>query len=246
MDTRNPPPTEPQERMRVLLIDDNPDDRVLIRRELTRHFPAFDVQEVRAEVDLRQALATPVDLVVTDFELRWSNGIEILERVKQRFPECPVVMFTSTGTQEIAVAAMKAGLDDYVIKSAAHYVRLPAAVEAALARAATRSRVRRRQRRFEDMLSALGVGVFRAGEDGALRHANEAMLKFLDAASLETTRALDLGPLFAAAQAAGAESTVSVPRFGGGTVHLRVSGGMIEEAAGVWVIEGVARPLRET
>jgi DNA-binding response OmpR family regulator len=231
--------------MRVLLIDDNPDDRVLIRRELTRHFPDFDVEEIRAELDLRQALAAPVDLVITDFELRWTNGIEVLQRVKQRFPECPVVMFTSTGTQEIAVAAMKAGLDDYVIKSAAHYVRLPAAVEAALARAAARARARRRQRRFDDMLSALGVGVFRADADGRLREANDALLTFLGGASLDDARALDLAPLLEAAQAAGAAGTVRVTRVGGGEIELRVSGGMIEEADGAWAIEGVARRVRE-
>jgi DNA-binding response OmpR family regulator len=231
--------------MRVLLIDDSPDDRVLIRRELTRHFPNFDVEEIRAELDLRQALATPVDLVITDFELRWTNGIEVLQRVKQQFPECPVVMFTSTGTQEIAVAAMKAGLDDYVIKAAAHYVRLPAAVEAALARAGARARARRRQRGFDDMLGALGIGVFRAGADGHLRDVNNAMLTFLGAASLDDARALDLAALLRAAEAAGAPGTIRVPRVGGGEVELRVSGGMIEEADSAWAIEGVARRVRE-
>src|SRR5437762_1730326 len=232
--------------MRVLLIDDSPDDRALIRRELARHFPNFDVEEIRAELDLRQALAAPVDLVITDFELRWTNGIEILQRVKQQFPECPVVMFTSTGTQEIAVVAMKAGLDDYVIKSAAHYVRLPAAVEAALRRAGARSRARRRQRGFDDMLSAIGIGVFRAGADGRLRDFNNAMLTFLGAASLDDARALDLAALLQAAEAAGAPGTIRVPRVDGGEVELRVSAGMIEEADGAWAIEGVARRARES
>src|ERR671922_514127 len=146
--------------MRVLLIDDNPDDRTLIRRELTRNFPDLEIEDIRAELDLRRALqAGGVDLVVTDFELRWSNGIEVLQRIKGQFPECPVVMFTGTGTQEIAVAAMKAGLDDYVIKAAAHFVRLPVAIEGAFRRSAARGRARQRQRRFDDMLSAIGVGV---------------------------------------------------------------------------------------
>jgi len=231
--------------MRVLLIDDNPDDRVLIRRELTRHFPGFEVEDIRAELDLRQALQQPVDLVITDFELRWSNGIEVLERVKQRFPECPVVMFTGTGTQEIAVAAMKAGLDDYVIKAAAHYVRLPAAVEGVLGRAAARARARRRQRRFDVMLSVLDVAVFRAGADGRLLDVNAAMLAFLGVTSLEEARALDLAALVQAAQTAGTATLVRLRGRAGRTVELRVTGGMIEEADGTWAIEGVARRMPE-
>ena len=43
-------------------------------------------------------------------------------------------MFTATGSQEIAVDAMKAGLDDYVIKAPQHYIRLPVAVRAVLDR----------------------------------------------------------------------------------------------------------------
>jgi DNA-binding response OmpR family regulator len=227
--------------MRVLLVDDNPDDRVLIRRELTRHFPEFDVHDVRAELDLRQALEEPVDLVITDFELRWSNGIEVLERVKLRFPECPVVMFTSTGTQEIAVAAMKAGLDDYVIKAAAHFVRLPAAVEAVLGRAAARARARRRQRGFDVMLSALDVGVFRAGADGRLVDANAAMLAFLGAASLADAQALDLGPLVQAAEAAGPARSVRVRTRAHRDLELWVTGGTVEDGGGTWAVEGVAR-----
>jgi len=231
--------------MRVLLVDDNPDDRVLIRRELTRHFPTFDVRDIRAELDLRQALQEPVDLVVTDFELRWSNGIEVLERVKGRFPECPVVMFTGTGTQEIAVAAMKAGLDDYVIKAAAHFVRLPAAVEGVLGRAAARARGRRRQHHLDDMLSTLGVGIFRADPTGRLREANGALLAFLGATSLSQAQALDLGSLMAAAQAGPAGAAVRVQAHDGREVELRVVGGAVEEPSGALAIEGVARLARE-
>ena len=232
--------------MRVLLIDDNPDDRVLIRRELTRHFPDLEVEEIRAELDLRRALqGGAVDLVITDFELRWTNGIEVLQRIKGRFPECPVVMFTGTGTQEIAVAAMKAGLDDYLIKAAAHYVRLPVAVEGAFGRSAARARARQRQRRFDDMLGTLGVGVFRADAEGRIREANGAMLSALGAASLDDLAALDLGTLVNAARDAKSASAVFVPRVGGGRIELRVSGGVVEEADGTRLVEGVARPTLE-
>jgi len=231
--------------MRVLLIDDNPDDRVLIRRELTRHFPDFEIEDIRAELDFRRAVeAGPVDLVITDFELRWSTGIEVLERIKNRFPECPVVMFTSTGTQEIAVAAMKAGLDDYVIKSAAHYVRLPAAVDGALRRSAARSRARQRQRRFDDMLSAIAVGVVRADSAGTIREANGTTLALLGATSLNDLRSLDLAALLEAARDPRRSSIVTVARIGGGNVELQVSGGVVEDTDGTSVIEGVVRSRR--
>jgi DNA-binding response OmpR family regulator len=230
--------------MRALLIDDNPDDRVLVRRELERNFPQLQIEDIRAELDLRRALtAAAPQLVITDFQLRWSNGIDVLERIKTRFPDCPVVMFTNTGTQEIAVAAMKAGLDDYVIKSAAHYVRLPAAVDGALRRAAARARSRQRQRRFDDMLAALGIGVFRADPEGAIREANAAMLSLLGVSTLAELQRLDLSAVLTAARAPSA-TVVRAPRGDGSEAMIRVTGGMVEEADGSPLIEGVVRADR--
>jgi DNA-binding response OmpR family regulator len=235
-----------EELMRVLVIDDEPNDRLLARHELSRHFVDLQIEDIRAEIDLRRALDSgPVDLVITDFQLRWTDGIEVLERVKERFPDCAVVMFTSTGTQEIAVAAMKAGLDDYVIKAAAHYVRLPVAVEGALRRATARSRGRRSQRRFDEMLSAIGVGVFRFGPSGELREANGAMLSLLRASSLDQLRSLDLSALLRAARDAQRASTVTAPQLGGGQIVLSVSGEPVEDPDGTPVIEGVVRPASD-
>ena len=46
---------------------------------------------------------------MTDYHLQWSDGIRVLQAVKQRLPNCPVIMFTATGNEEIAVEAMKKG-----------------------------------------------------------------------------------------------------------------------------------------
>jgi len=51
-------------------------------------------------------------VVITDYYLGWSDGITVLLSVKARNPECPVIMFTGRGNEDIAVRAMKAGLDD--------------------------------------------------------------------------------------------------------------------------------------
>jgi signal transduction histidine kinase len=125
--------------MRILLIDDNPDDRALARRVLERDLPSVETREIFDAATLDKALEEePFDLVVTDYRLRWSDGLEVLRRVKEKDADCPVIMFTGTGTEEVAVEAMKSGLDDYIVKSPQHYGRLPLAVRSALAHAQQR------------------------------------------------------------------------------------------------------------
>ena len=122
--------------MRILIIDDNPNDRALAARALTAEFPdaRLDTSVTNAE-DMNRAIeAGGFDAVVTDFHLRWATGLDVLRRVKALYPYCPVVMFTNTGTEEVAVEGMKAGLDDYVIKSPQHFVRLAMAVRGAVDR----------------------------------------------------------------------------------------------------------------
>src|SRR6476659_7204594 len=114
--------------LRVLLVDDNPDDRLLALRALQKEIADFKATEITDQAELDRVLMDGgFDLVITDYQLRWSDGLEVVRQVKRLWPQVPVVMFTGTGSEEIAVEAMKAGLDDYVIKSPRHFARLPAA-----------------------------------------------------------------------------------------------------------------------
>ncbi|MDX2243864.1 MAG: hybrid sensor histidine kinase/response regulator [Leptolyngbyaceae cyanobacterium bins.302] len=124
-----------------LLIDDNPGDRALILRRLQLEFPDYFIQEITNQQEFDRAIEEgKFELVITDFMLRWSDGITVLQIVKSLYPECPVIMFTGSGTQEVAVEAMKAGLDDYLVKSSNHYVRIPVAVRSALEAVKERNR----------------------------------------------------------------------------------------------------------
>lgn len=122
--------------LHILLIDDNPDDRALTIRELQREFPDVSAKEIIDAQSASQALeAGGFDLVITDYQLHWTDGLKVLNAVKASFPDCPVIMFTGTGTEEVAVRAMQDGLDEYVLKSSKHFIRLPVAVKAALGKA---------------------------------------------------------------------------------------------------------------
>ena len=125
---------------RVLLVDDNPDDRALVERELRKDFPDAQTFQVSTPGQLEAAIAQPgLDLVITDFHLKWSTGLEVLKRIRSRDQDLPVIMFT--GTEEVAVEAMRLGLADYVTKSPKHMPRLRRSVKAALS-AATHAKAR--------------------------------------------------------------------------------------------------------
>ncbi|MBW4507759.1 MAG: response regulator [Scytonematopsis contorta HA4267-MV1] len=118
--------------LRILIIDDNPNDRLLSIRELKREFPDFIVSEITDTLKFENALSTGnFDLVVTDYHLCWSNGLVVFKTIKDKYPECPVIMFTDSGNEEIAVEGMKAGLSDYVLKRQ-HFRRLTIAVSQCL------------------------------------------------------------------------------------------------------------------
>ncbi len=140
--------------LHILVVDDNPDDRALVLREVEQVFPGARTVE---PVDLATFTAaldagTP-DLVVTDLDLHWSSGRDVLFAVKQRHPGCPVVMFTGTGDEMIVVDLMKSGLDDYVVKSSRQLPRLRASLKMAVEVAGSRAALSDREAQLTLMVA---------------------------------------------------------------------------------------------
>lgn len=166
--------------LRILLIDDNPYDRILAIRELERAFTDLQITEVIQAEDFHRVLeAEEFDLVITDYQIRWTDGLTVLRTIKSRYPHLPVVMFTNSGSQEIAVEAMKSGLDDYVIKSPARYTRLPSAARLAVERAEAQRKATGLENRLQTLLDRLNVGVYRLTSEGVLLESNRAFLQLL-------------------------------------------------------------------
>jgi signal transduction histidine kinase len=119
----------------VVLIDDNSEDRVLATRELLREFPDVRIDEILDQSAFDRVLQKgDFDLVLTDYQLHWTDGLHVLNTIKTKLPNIPVIMFTGTGTQEIAVEAIREGAADYVVKSPTNWPRLRLAVKNALDR----------------------------------------------------------------------------------------------------------------
>ncbi|HEY9672660.1 MAG TPA: ATP-binding protein [Waterburya sp.] len=179
--------------LHVLLIDDNRSDRALILRVLRREFSQLDVREIIDAEDFEQAIAADAfNAVITDYQLGWSNGLEVLRTIKSHYPRCPVIMFTNTGNEEIAVEALQSGLDDYVLKAPNRYIRVPASLRLTLERLEAQKRAALLEIRLRGLLNQLKVGVFRSKSDGTLVESNPAFLELLGVESLAQADELNL------------------------------------------------------
>ncbi len=128
MPDRKPP------RGRVLVVEDESYVRTSLGELLGER--GFDVDLAE---DVAGAIASlsrsPVDVVLTDLRLPGADGQELVKRMQASFPNVPVVVLTGQGTIASAVACIKAGASDYILKPAD-----PDALEVALDRAlATRA-----------------------------------------------------------------------------------------------------------
>jgi PAS domain S-box-containing protein len=170
----------------ALLVDDEPDDRALATHELRARFEPLEVEEAPDAMQLERALrAGKFDAAIVDYKLRWTDGLTVLRRLKAGYPGRPVVMFTASGNEEIAVEAMRAGLDDYVLKSPRHAGRLADAVERALGSARERGLLRSLEDRYRGFFDRLPVGAFRLSPEGHFIDANPQVARLLGASPAE-------------------------------------------------------------
>ena len=100
---------------RILVVDDEQSMRELLAIMLRKD--GFDVVAAESRAQAAAVLARgPVDLIVTDVKLPDGDGIEILRHVKAAAPDTVVIVMTAFGSTETAVAALKLGAYDYLIK----------------------------------------------------------------------------------------------------------------------------------
>ena len=120
--------TSERVRVRVLVVDDDPDHRALMEHRLTESGVA-----VSSAASGEQALASldDVDLVLLDYRLPNLTGIETLRRIRSRSNAPSVIMVTGMGSTDVAVEAMRAGAIDYLAKNPGYLRALPSVVERA-------------------------------------------------------------------------------------------------------------------
>lgn len=121
------------EAVRVLVVDDSPDDIAIVRRHLAQYQRMeFEVLSApSASQGLERLERDGVDVVLLDYSLPGEDGVSFLRRLSSSTNRPPVILFSGCGDERLAVEAIRSGASDYFPKDAIS----PSALGEALRRA---------------------------------------------------------------------------------------------------------------
>mgnify|MGYP001595492981 CR=1 FL=1 len=108
-------PAQRPRRARVLVIDDDPGLAEVIELLLNREGYAAE-RAGTLKAGLNRIRAVEVDLVITDLKLPDGTGLDAIHAIRAGHAELPIIMITSYSSMESAIAALRAGAVDYIIK----------------------------------------------------------------------------------------------------------------------------------
>ncbi len=156
----------------MLVVEDSEDDTWLMQRQLVTAGYRLKLTRVETDAELKQALADEQwDIVITDHNIPGYSSEQAIQTIKAHNVDLPIIIVSGSIGEEIAVTAMKAGANDYIMKN--NLARLAPAIERELREAESRQARRRaeetiRHMAYHDSLTGL---INRAEFEQRLKHA---------------------------------------------------------------------------
>ena len=184
--------------LRLLLIEDSEDDAFLLTRELERGGYALEAMRVDSAAELTAALdRQPWDLVIGDYSMPQFSGLAGLNIIRQRGLDMPFIFVSGTIGEETAVAAMRAGANDYVMKG--QWKRLLPAIARELrdaeerrARRQAEAALRESEASYATLVEHAPLGIYRSNTTGRFLSVNSALVRMLGYTSPAELLALDM------------------------------------------------------
>jgi signal transduction histidine kinase len=148
--------------LRLLLIQDSEEDATIVLRELKRGGYAIDFDRVDKPEELRATLAAhPWDLVISDFAMPEFSGADALKIVRSSGSETPFIFVSGTMGEDVAVAALKDGAQDYLEKD--NLRRLVPAVQRELQKAEEQRQRKHLERHVHQLQKFEAIGRLAGG-----------------------------------------------------------------------------------
>ncbi|MCP4688073.1 MAG: PAS domain S-box protein [Desulfobacterales bacterium] len=162
----------PDGNVRILLVEDDDIDREAVARHIRKHNLPYDLRMAGSEWEAIEKLEDgEYDVVLLDYDLGSATGLDLLPRVG----DTPAIFVTGSGSEEIAVRAMRRGACDYLIKDPdRNYLQvLPLTIQNVLERRKAEKALRESEARYRAIVEDQSELICRFNPDYILTFVNE-------------------------------------------------------------------------
>ena len=162
--------------VKVLLVEDNANDALLLRRMFRKVAPGqYDVTHHCRLEDASLLVATEaMDIILLDPGLPDANGLDAVRQMVAAAPHIPVVVMTGNRNDQLAAQALRAGAQDFLVKSEIEPSIVLRSLRYAIERKGLEERLLLEQERAQITLNAIGDAVICIDSSGAINFLNHA------------------------------------------------------------------------
>jgi len=159
----------------ILLVEDNIGDTHLLRQMLadTPLWKALLTCTERLQLAIELCKQQPFEVILLDLSLPDSRGYATFERMRQHAPQTPIILLTGSDDQALALRAVRAGAQDYLIKGEINAHLLIRAMRYAIERKRSEEVLREHHLRYQALFENDNIGVFIVSVAGLLLNLNQ-------------------------------------------------------------------------
>ena len=162
--------------VRILIVEDKPEDAHLAEREIRRIVGDCDFQITETREGFIQAIETfQPDVILSDFVLPQFDGMEALKLSLHYAPSTPFIIWTGSLSEDVAVDCVKAGANNYILKD--NFKRLAPAVLHALEERELLAARKQAEQKYRTIFENSMEGIFQSSPQGRYLSLNPAMAR---------------------------------------------------------------------
>jgi CheY-like chemotaxis protein len=137
------------EEVTLLVVDDERNLLSIVADRLREHLGSLEVVTAKHGTEALELLdSKPIDCIIGDYTMPGMDGLELMAKARETEPGIPFILFTSKGSEDVAMEAIDAGATDYLQKNLSDegFALLANRIENAVVQYRTRTRAREAER----------------------------------------------------------------------------------------------------
>jgi sigma-B regulation protein RsbU (phosphoserine phosphatase) len=171
----------------ILLVEDNPDDvfflRMMLQKVAGAHFEFHDAKNLSS--GLTRLAEGNIDVVLLDLSLPDSSGLETFHAIKEHARDIPIIVLSGTDDETLALNAVHAGAEDYLVKGHVNSQLITRAIIYAIERTESKGAVLKAEQRYRGIFENSVAGIFQTSPQGAYLDVNPALIRIYGYSSRE-------------------------------------------------------------